>query len=168
MSTPTTISGATGAGAKMAFPGNVRIISVPSASSGAAAHRLVTATAGTTNQKNVYVLELSNDGPGKPVFLPSGETVQSALMAELNGTTVTPQVPPKTATPPPPTAPAPAKANEILSKKAAEVSIPAASEPSGHNGDYNRSVPGTQVTMEHGLLDPQTGIIYTGITTLIE
>ncbi|XP_057369280.1 BRCA2-interacting transcriptional repressor EMSY-like [Daphnia carinata] len=85
-------------GTKVTFPNNVRIISVPSGanvvSSGSgiagvnhATQKIVSTTVtGGTTQKNVYVLELSNEAVGKSIIL--GDIMSTAAATELNGASV--------------------------------------------------------------------------------
>lgn len=83
----------TPAGTKMTFPSNVRIISVPTGSNigvasggsaGASGQKMVTSTGNVpASQKNVYVLELSNDNVGKSILL--GDIIPAGLVPEVNG-----------------------------------------------------------------------------------
>lgn len=85
-------------GTKVTFPNNVRIISVPSGanvvSGGSgitgvnhATQKIVSTTVtGATTQKNVYVLELSNEAVGKSIIL--GDIMSTSAASELNGASV--------------------------------------------------------------------------------
>jgi len=80
-------------GTKMTFPSNVRIISVPTGSNigvasggnaGASGQKVIASTGSApTSQKNVYVLELSNDNMGKSILL--GDIIPAGLVPEVNG-----------------------------------------------------------------------------------
>ncbi|XP_046459191.1 BRCA2-interacting transcriptional repressor EMSY-like [Daphnia pulex] len=91
---PKSVSSPTGT--KVTLPSNVRIISVPSGtnvvSSGSGVtgvnhttHKIMSTavTGAATTQKNVYVLELSNEAVGKPIII--GDIMQTSTVSEVNG-----------------------------------------------------------------------------------